>query len=283
MMKNKRLPKTEVAPRRAGFTLIELLVVLAMLVALVVTLLPALAKAKPNSSAAQCLNNLRQLTVAWKVYAHDFGERLPAALSAGTSGPPRPNWMTGFMDYYSGNSSNWDTNKDIRFSPLWAYAGKNAALFKCPSDHSTVTVSGAIRPRVRSYCMNSAFGYGEFLDTSAWRLYGKSTAIVNPAMTFLFGGEHPGSINDGIFKTTTTGAQPGDPPSAARIIDVPASHHNGGGAFSFTDGRVEIHKWIGATIRPPFKDRTYIPYLNIPAGDSWLDAQWLAANTTAKR
>src|SRR5882724_9215266 len=62
-----------------GFTLIELLVVLAILAALASTLLPALAKAKPNTSAAQCLNNLRQLTTAWKMYAHDFNETLLAA------------------------------------------------------------------------------------------------------------------------------------------------------------------------------------------------------------
>jgi len=135
--------------------------------------------------------------------------------------------------------------------------------------------------------MNSAFGVGGFLNGTydpsqhVWKLYAKISDVVYPQNTFLFDDEHPGSINAGEFSTACTGAQPSDPPSAAKIIDVPASWHDDGAAFSFADGRAEIHKWVGSAIKPPLTDPS--PRLNYPADDSYLDAQWLATNTTVKR
>ncbi len=47
-----------------AFTVVELVIVLAVLGLLASTLLPALAKARPNSLAFQCLNNNRRLLSA---------------------------------------------------------------------------------------------------------------------------------------------------------------------------------------------------------------------------
>jgi prepilin-type N-terminal cleavage/methylation domain-containing protein len=52
-----------------GFTFVELLVVLAMLAILSVMLLPAIAGTKPNSQSFQCMNNQRELTLGWQMYA----------------------------------------------------------------------------------------------------------------------------------------------------------------------------------------------------------------------
>ena len=54
-----------------GFTLIELLVVIAIIAILAVMLLPALSKAKPEAQGILCMNNNKQMMLAWKFYSDD--------------------------------------------------------------------------------------------------------------------------------------------------------------------------------------------------------------------
>src|SRR5437660_4294345 len=65
-------------PYRA-FTLIELLVVIAVIAILAGLLLPALGRSKAQARNAACVNNLRQLGIATRLYSNDNQERLPSA------------------------------------------------------------------------------------------------------------------------------------------------------------------------------------------------------------
>jgi len=62
--------------KRKGFTLIELLVVIAIIAILMAILMPALNRAREQGKRAACLSNLKQLTLAWILYADDNDDRI---------------------------------------------------------------------------------------------------------------------------------------------------------------------------------------------------------------
>src|SRR3989442_16027017 len=95
-----------------AFTAVELLVLLAVLGLLASTLLPALAKSRPNPLAFQCLNNNRQLCAAWRMYADDNRDLIVYSSDDGRGSANPLNqyaWTWTHMDF-SASSANWDTN-----------------------------------------------------------------------------------------------------------------------------------------------------------------------------
>ena len=264
--------------RRRGFTLIELLVVIAIIAILAGMLLPALAKAKVKTQGIACMNNGKQCTLAFKLYAGDNNEGLVASLAV----PGRPVWIGGDISDYN-NPANTNINV-ITNGPLYKYNGQSLVVYKCPADKSAV---GKLKnykgtPRIRSISMSQVFDFGGWLPggitKGTYKLYAKETDIVRPSNTFVFVDEHPDSINDAAFAVQMV--KPSDTPNSAKIIDMPASTHNGACGFSFADGHSEIHRWVGSTIKPATRYVNAGVALNIAAKDSFVDAQWLTDNAT---
>ena len=137
-----KLNRSLLARLYRAFTLIELLVVVAIIAILASMLLPALTKAKLKAQGVQCMNNHRQLMLAWRMYAEENRDVVVYSTAEPGSIYEPYSWVTGVLDFTPGNESNWNPDKDIRKSPLWQYCGNSLGIWKCPADRSTVVPSG---------------------------------------------------------------------------------------------------------------------------------------------
>lgn len=259
--------------QESAFTFTELLVVVLVVALCVVSLLPAWARTQPDNRVFQCLNNHRQLTRAWRMYADDYNGRL--APNAHGAMPLYPVWAAGWLDW---DARSENTNSlyltDPRYSALARYCGKDARLFKCPADQYLSPTQRRLGwNRVRSVSENLYVGESnvEFgpTDLAYYDHVRKWTGLVNPrpAETWLSLDEHPDSINDGGFL----------PPTATTLVDVPANYHDGGAGVAYADGHAEIHRWAGSVLRLPITTFNYNNMTPVPVNDP--DLFWLRRGT----
>jgi prepilin-type N-terminal cleavage/methylation domain-containing protein len=290
---------TNTGSHQKGFTLIELLVVIAIIAILAAMLLPSLAKAKQKAQGIGCLNNHRQLGLAWRMYAEDASDVLTYASTSGSGNNPPDAyaWSGAHMDFDGNNRANWDPAVDMQKRPLWKYV-KSQAVFKCPSDHSTVTVGGVAKPRLLTMSMNLYVGGfapvvgsdplpngtgGGWSFALRYSVYPKLTMINGvspPSKIFVFLDMREDRVNWSNFMTDMTGYSPSNPQAYSFTSDMPGMYHNNAGGFSFADGHSEIKRWLDPRTTPPLQDGgnpvgvTSTPSPNNP------DVAWLQDHST---
>jgi prepilin-type N-terminal cleavage/methylation domain-containing protein/prepilin-type processing-associated H-X9-DG protein len=293
-------------PRKSkGFTLMELLVVVAVIAILAGLLLPALENAKRTAQKGVCINNFKQLELAFQIYPQDFNGRLvingdgdiipdPAALG---------NWVVGLMGHsdtsqacnqMSTNLSYLSGHKDALFTPYI----RSPQSYKCPSDRSTVQIGGRRFARVRSYSMDGYLGYylNRFRDLGTTGGRWIDTPDLNPEPTSRYYDleadltpRRPENIwtfideqEDSIFCPAWRGGIPDSPYLSDKDwIQIPGSRHTASGVLAFADGHVETKRWQSVSTKRPLTGIMESIYTQYEPGNT--DLRWLATRYPPQR
>ena len=280
-MNTSHLPakKTFGSGSRPGFTLIELLVVIAIIAILAALLLPALSKAKQKAQGIQCISNLKQLSIAWIMYAQDNNGKL--APNADEYAQLTSLTLTTSPYWIQWCAARMDTGAPVANEPVdpaWIEQGcifpyvKAVGVYRCPADVSTALVFGQAQPRTRSMSMNAWVGpYHDWSASANGHSFLKESelALMGAVNVWLFIDENPYSINDGYFAEYP----PPGPTTAANLTwaDYPATYHNRAGGISFCDGHAQVKKWTDPVV---LNMKTANPP-QIPATIGCYDLSWL--------
>lgn len=295
-------PVLRAAPRlKAGFTLLELLMVMAILALLASLLLPALGKAKAKAQAIRCLNNLKQMGLAWSLYPLDHNDLVPPNIGDVNGQLTRFDltWVSGWLTLDNpplqlgrpGLNHPDNTNTLYLRKSLIAPYQDSLDVWRCPSDRSLSTIGGRRYPHVRTVSMNNWVGaydvrsgrpYEEYLTPGYKMIMRISDMIVPaPSQTLVLLDEREDSINDSLFVVVMDGSP--EDMGRAKLVDYPSSYHNGAGAFNFADGHSDLHQWVDARTTPPLRKDFHLPIDGWAASPGNLDIAWLQQHSTSKK
>jgi prepilin-type N-terminal cleavage/methylation domain-containing protein/prepilin-type processing-associated H-X9-DG protein len=250
----------------AAFTLIELLVVIAIIAILTSLLLPALRRAKSAGQTACCLNNLRQLNFAWRLYSDDNQDILV------------PNYETGVyvdLNTLRSTSNSWvvgsayttDCADGIRQGALWGYT-KSTAVYRCPADRSVWDYDSGKRRARRPFnvalnvWMHGGWNGANGKAMDPFVMVKSSEAETRGSTLLTFMDEDAETMTSGVFFVQRN--------QTNFWWMIPAARHGNGGAnVAFVDGHAEFQRW-------KFRHRkAVLPTTSVRNAQDRADLEWV--------
>ena len=230
--------------RAQGFTILELTAVVAIISILVSLLCAALNQTRNKALRISCLDNTKQLNLAWQMYTEDNELSLPLNQTAGAMLDPRrfPSFYTSTNSWVVGNPRKDLDTTNIRRGTLFPYV-KSATPYRCAMDDSRVDSNPEIR-RVRSYAMNAFLGGDEAMNPAL-----KYSELRRPSKTFVFIEEHENSRWESSF-VVVPAVRPGFAPvtTLSSWVSTPSDRHDQGCNISFADGHIRYMKWYSPKV-----------------------------------
>lgn len=274
-----------------GFTLIELLVVIAIIAILASLLLPALTRAKAQARTVSCLNNKKQLMLAWHLYASENNDLL--VVSGDGEPVPEYNWLPARWVYAS---LRWDLSPQItnttaltdpRISLLATYTGKSVHVYRCPEDYylSPIQRQAGWKFRIRSVSMNWHVGGGTIngkkKGLSGLKIFERMADFSDSSKIIVMLDEHPDTGILPIFDFSAHDLLVKGLPQA-HWGDLPGNLHYGGATIGFADGHARRKKWKNTPpLNRPVMYEGYNPW-DSPSGPTGpgTDFRWFAEHAT---
>ena len=237
-----------------GFTLIELLVVIAIIAVLMAILFPALNRAREQGRRAVCLSNLKQLALAWNMYADENDDKIVNGEAAGSANGlastpstsnnrhPGEKWWVGgdcASGYMAGDQLPMQVQFNaIRNGALYPYT-KKETLYRCPTgvrgEMRTYSIGDSMNGIPRSgTSINSESRGARNGRTVLW--IKKRTEITSPSPAFRLVFLDEGRITPDSYATHYQNERWWDPPFV---------RHGDGTNVAFADGHSAYWKYKG--------------------------------------
>ena len=238
--------------RRNGFTLIELLVVIAIIALLMAILIPTLNRAREQGKRAACLSNVKQLGLAWVLYADDNDNKIVNGCTGVAGQGNVPTDEDGWVHWagYTDEISEAEQIKAIKDGALFPYVNSEK-LYKCPT---------GLRGEMRTYAivdsMNGWPGGPNVKNRVDIRRPGERLVFLDEGWVTFASWSVPYDREAWWGGLVTS---PGILAADNRHKDPPPVRHGNGTNFSFADGHSEYWKW---------KDPRTISYGKLQVGTS---------------